>query len=49
MSHESGRTDDKTLELAFTLIGLVPTVGSAGRMGMRLLFDGKTVTRAVAP
>jgi predicted transcriptional regulator len=48
MSHESGRTEDNTLELAFTLIGLVPTVGSAGRMGLRLLFDGKTVTRAVA-
>lgn len=48
MAPESGRTDDNTLELAFTLIGLVPTVGSAGRMGMRLLFDGKTVNRAIA-
>lgn len=48
MSHDSGRTEDNILELAFTLIGLVPTVGSAGRMGLRLLFDGKTVSRAVA-
>jgi hypothetical protein len=48
MSHESGRTDDNVLELAFTLIGLVPTVGSAGRMGLRLLFDGQSVKRAVA-
>lgn len=48
MSHASGRTEDNTIELAFTLIGLVPTVGSAGRMGLRLLFDGKSVTRAVA-
>ena len=48
MSHTSGRTDDNVMELAFTLIGLVPTVGSAGRMGLRLLSDGKSVTRAVA-
>jgi hypothetical protein len=48
MSHASGRTEDNTIELAFTLIGLVPTVGSAGRMGLRLLFDGKSVARAVA-
>ena len=48
MSHASGRTDDNAVELAFTLIGLVPTVGSAGRMGLRLLADGKTVPRAVA-
>jgi hypothetical protein len=26
----------------------VPTVGSAGRMGLRLLYDGKGITRAVA-
>jgi hypothetical protein len=48
MSHESGRSDDHVMELAFTLIGLVPTVGSAGRMGLRLLADGKSVKRAVA-
>lgn len=48
MSPESGRTDDNVLELAFTLVGLVPTVGSAGRMGLRLLSDGKSVKRAVA-
>lgn len=48
MGHASGRTDDNAIELAFTLIGLVPTVGSAGRMGLRLLADGKTVTRAAA-
>lgn len=30
MSHQSGRTDDNYIEFAFTLIGLVPTVGSAG-------------------
>jgi predicted transcriptional regulator len=48
MSHESGRTEDNAIELAFTLVGLVPTAGSAGRMGLRLLFDGKSVTRAVA-
>lgn len=48
MSPEPGRTPDNATELAFTLVGLVPTVGSAGRMGLRLLFDGKSVTRAVA-
>ena len=48
MSPESGRTDDNILELSFTLIGLVPMVGSAGRMGLRLLSDGKSVKRAVA-
>lgn len=48
MSHESGRNEENTTELAFTLIGLVPTVGSAGRMGLRLLNDGKSVQRAVA-
>lgn len=48
MSPESGRTDDNVLELSFTLIGLVPLVGSAGRMGLRLLADGKSVKHAVA-
>lgn len=48
MSPESGRTDDNVLELSFTLIGLVPLVGSAGRTGLRLLSDGKSVKRAVA-
>jgi predicted transcriptional regulator len=48
MSDKSGRTLDNTVELAFTLVGLVPTVGSAGRMGLRLLYDGKGVTKAVA-
>jgi hypothetical protein len=48
LSHESGRTTDNIVELAFTLVGLVPTAGSAGRMGLRLLYDGKSVTRAVA-
>jgi hypothetical protein len=48
MSDKSGRTMDNTVELAFTLVGFVPTVGSAGRMGLRLLYDGKGVTKAVA-
>lgn len=48
MAPASGRTDDNVMEFAFTLIGLVPTVGSAGRMGLRLLTDGKSVQRAVA-
>ena len=48
MAPESGRTNDNVLELSFTLIGLVPTVGSAGRMGLRLLFDGKSLKSAMA-
>ena len=48
MSPESGRTTDNAIEMAFTMVGLVPTVGSAGRMGLRLIFDGRSVSKAVA-
>jgi hypothetical protein len=48
MSDNSGRTDENMLELAFTLIGLVPLVGSAGRTGLRLVFEGKNISRATA-
>lgn len=48
MSHEDGRTDDNMIEFAFTLIGLVPTVGSAGRMGLRLVADGKSLKTGMA-
>ena len=48
MSSEAGRTPENQIEFAFTLIGLVPTFGSAGRMALRLVFEGKTLKEGMA-
>lgn len=48
LSSEAGRTAENQIEFAFTLIGLVPTFGSAGRMALRLVFEGKTLREGMA-